>query len=227
MKEACVIKKNWICLYLIFVLVILPMFSSNTINAKTVRLAKIDPSYDIHLDHVLCIDNENSSIKEAVLDDTIRNGINYKNEILDLDMSESRSSCIDNRPPNPPIVIGPSYGKVGEIYTYKITVSDPDEEQGLVRLELDFGDELVVEDAGCCGAVWKNGQILNISHIWSDPGDYRITARVMDIYLEWSNWSDPLEVRMPRNPLVSHLSFIKQCNPLGFAFLACFIREYH
>jgi len=104
----------------------------------------------------------------------------------------------DNNPPNPPDIIGPILGKPGEIYRYQVAVSDPDESDGLIRLEIDFGDEIITKDPGCCGALWENPETIEVSHIWKNTGNYKITGRVQDIAGIWSEWSDPLSVSMPK-----------------------------
>ncbi len=109
----------------------------------------------------------------------------------------------DNTPPNPPTIDGPASGKVNKVYTYEFTVSDPDENEGLVKLEINFGSEMITKESGCCGAVWDNGQEVNISYKWVDSGNYEITARVMDAQFAWSNWSDPFSVRISKLKLNS------------------------
>lgn len=113
-------------------------------------------------------------------------------------VNKNKVSCIDNTPPNPPIIDGPTSGKVGEVYTYEVTVSDPDDNEGLIKLEIDFGDEIITKESGCCGAVWENGQVVNISYKWNQSGNYEITGRVMDAQFEWGNWSDPLIVHISK-----------------------------
>jgi len=43
------------------------------------------------------------------------------------------------------------------------------------------------------------------SPIIPDEGDYGVKARVQDGYGEWSEWSDPLLVSMPKNKETSNL----------------------
>jgi len=110
----------------------------------------------------------------------------------------------DNNPPNPPEIQGPIKGKINEYQTYYITVTDPDEEDYLYKLEVDFGDGIIEEDCGC-GALWSNGEVLEIRHRWKEEGEYQITARVADVYNYWSEWSEPLTVTMPLNIKISIL----------------------
>jgi len=112
---------------------------------------------------------------------------------------------IDNNPPNPPEITGPLFGKV----------------------EIDFGDEIIIErscDSGEC-VPWKNGETVEIKHMWKRTGAYELTARVMDVYGELSDWSDPLSVSMPRNRAMQapFLQFLRQ-HPILFQLLQRFLQ---
>jgi len=113
-------------------------------------------------------------------------------------------SVDDNNPPNPPKIEGPLSGKIGKTYVYNITLTDPDEDDQMFYLEVNFGEGVEHEDCGC-GKSWQNGTILEVSHRWKNVGDYGITARVQDGCGEWSEWSDPLSVSMPKNKETTNL----------------------
>ena len=72
---------------------------------------------------------------------------------------------LNNNAPNPPSISGPTSGKIDTTYDYEVTVTDPDEDDGLLRLELDFGDGIIAEDCGC-SRVWQNGEVIDMSHRW-------------------------------------------------------------
>ena len=101
----------------------------------------------------------------------------------------------ENTPPDPPEINGPTEGKISELQRYDFFLTDPDNDQ-LLRIEVDFGDEILVERCGCDKA-WNNGTIIDINHIWEEQGNYTVTARVMDTNNAWSEWSEPLTVTMP------------------------------
>lgn len=107
----------------------------------------------------------------------------------------------DNTPPNPPDITGPTNGKINEAQKYIFTLTDPDENQ-LIRLEINFGDETLEERCGC-DKPWYNGTVLDIDHTWRESGTYNLTARVSDEYGAWSEWSDPLPVTMPYTHIAS------------------------
>jgi hypothetical protein len=106
----------------------------------------------------------------------------------------------DNTPPNPPVIVGPTNGKIKEHYLYNITITDPDEDNKLLKLEVDFGDGIVQEDCGC-DTPWENGEVIQMEHVWKKEGNYEVTGRVADENNEWSQWSEPIIVTMPKNKL--------------------------
>lgn len=107
----------------------------------------------------------------------------------------------DNTPPNPPEITGPTSGKIREYYTYYVTLTDPDEDDYLSKLEIDFGDGVLVEECGC-NRPWENGEVLEVQNMWKKTGTYEVKGRVMDVHGAWSDWSDPLSVTMPRNKMI-------------------------
>jgi len=130
---------------------------------------------------------------------------------LEVSMQKNKqtNNC-DNNPPNPPMITGPTSGKIDETYLYNVTITDPDEDDVMFNLEVDFGDEIVHEDCGC-GQSWQNGTVVEVYHKWLNVGSYGITARVQDAYGEWSEWSYPLSISMLKSkpyintPLINFL----------------------
>ena len=70
---------------------------------------------------------------------------------------------------------------------YYFTVTDPDEDDFLLELEVDFGDGLIVERCGC-DIPWDNGETVEVEHKWKKSGDYFIKAKVKDYGGFWSDW---------------------------------------
>jgi len=105
----------------------------------------------------------------------------------------------DNNPPNPPIVEGPTSGSIDEYYTYSITVSDPDYDDLLLKIEIDWGDGTTNQICGSCTTQpWQSGDTEEVEYRWSKEGTYSVTARVQDEYALWGEWSEPLVVTMPK-----------------------------
>ena len=108
----------------------------------------------------------------------------------------------NNNPPNPPAITGLTSGQIWKIYTYTITVTDPDQDH-LASLEVNFGDGTFIQDNCGCENPWESGETIQVSHKWTKSGDYTIQARVMDNRGAWSDWGY-MEVVMPKtyaNPL--------------------------
>ena len=77
----------------------------------------------------------------------------------------------------------------------------------------DWGDE---SDSGWLGPL-ESGEEIEASHIWTEKGSYEIKVKAKDIHGAESEWSDPLEVAMPKN---------KAINPLSLRFLELFIERF-
>ena len=122
----------------------------------------------------------------------------------------------ENNPPNPPVIEGPTSGKIRERYTYNFTVTDPDEDDRLLKLEIDWGDETQTETCGC-DVPWYNGEIIQLEHTWKKTGNYEIKARVADVYNNWSEWSEPFSTSMPKSKMLTRIA-----NPLLPMFLEHF-----
>ena len=104
-----------------------------------------------------------------------------------------------NSPPNPPIIEGPSSGKIRQSYEYSFTLTDPDIDDFLTTLEINFGEvENEVLAFHCADLPWYNGTIINVDHTWREAGEFEIIARSSDSFGEWSEWSDSFMVSLPR-----------------------------
>jgi hypothetical protein len=132
----------------------------------------------------------------------------------------------DNNPPNPPVITGPSSGKIKEGYLYSATVSDPDEGDILINVQINFGDGITT-CGGCDGlGPWHSGDVQQFNHSWIKTGTFRITGRVQDEHGAWSNWSDPLPITMPYsyNPISQFLERLFERFPHAFPLLRQLMR---
>lgn len=109
----------------------------------------------------------------------------------------------DNNPPDPPVITGPSAGKIWKMYTYNVTVSDPDG-SNLTELEVDFDDGISIMII----SQWQSGENISVRHMWRGCGSYTIKARVRDVYGAWSDWGT-LEVSMPKSKQSTNLLFLQ------------------
>ena len=70
-------------------------------------------------------------------------------------------------PPNPPELIGPSTGNCNVEYTFDISSTDP--EGNDILYNINWGDENEEQTSLC-----SSGEIVEITHSWSDEGTYNI-----------------------------------------------------
>jgi hypothetical protein len=99
-----------------------------------------------------------------------------------------------NNPPNPPTISGPTSGKPWTKYYYDFTSVDFDGDEW-VEYIIDWGDESYSSGLG----PYKLGEVIKFYHKWNKKGTYYIRAIATDPYGAQSEWSDPLEVTMPKN----------------------------
>lgn len=91
-------------------------------------------------------------------------------------------SNMDNPPPLEVWIIGPQYGKVGEILEYTLISCDPEGDD--VFYFVDWGDGNTIAWIG----PYCSGEEVHVSHSWSENGIYEIRAKVKTYWNE-SNWA--------------------------------------
>jgi len=127
-----------------------------------------------------------------------------------------------NNPPNPPVINGPLSGHVRVAYSYNVTVSDPDLDDLLIKIEINFGDG-ITSCGGCDGrGPWYSGDIVQFNHSWIKRGTYAITGRVQDEHFNWSNWSVSLPITMPysfNKPILQFWELLFERFPIAFSIL--------
>ena len=108
-------------------------------------------------------------------------------EILDL------YHCIENQPPDKPTLTGPTSGKVGNSYTYSVTTTDPENHKIYYWFDWDDGNNSDWQGP------YNSGESCEVSHIWTAEGTYSIEVKARDGYFKESEWSDPLQIKMPKS----------------------------
>ena len=102
---------------------------------------------------------------------------------------------VENIPPNPPIINGPSSGEEGVLYSYTFSSEDPEDDN--VYYEINWGDG---DTSGWIGP-FESNVIVTRGHFWDTKGSYTIMARSKDIFDDISDWSE-FEITIPRNRVV-------------------------
>jgi len=145
--------------------------------------------------------------KEVTLSHTYSKTGEYtiKVKAIDIDLMESEDYgyhkivIINNRPPEKPIINGPSSGRVGTKYGYTFYTTDPDGDD--VYYMIDWGDGETMPWDG----PYNSGEELRAFHSWSEKGSYVIRIKAKDIYGEESEWAT-LEVSMPKNKNIPYFA---------------------
>jgi hypothetical protein len=109
---------------------------------------------------------------------------------------------------------GSKEGTPEETYSYSSAAEDPDEDQ--IYYMWDWGDGNYSSWLG----TYDSGEICTESYSWNENGTYSVRVKAKDIYGMESEWSDPLEVIMPRVKIVSlFLEFLEQHFPRTYSYI--------
>jgi choloylglycine hydrolase len=98
--------------------------------------------------------------------------------------------------PNPPI--GPSSGRPLVDYTFTVSARDPEEDQ--VSFLIDWGDNTVNVWTG----PFDSDASVAFTHQWSQQDNYVIRVKARDIYGKESDWSEPIEISVPKNRIIDY-----------------------
>jgi hypothetical protein len=98
-----------------------------------------------------------------------------------------------NAPPHKPDQpSGQASGKIKQEYTYTTSTTDPNGDQVQYLWFLSDGYY-----SGWLGP-YNSGDTCTLTHAWSEEGSYQIKVKARDDHGYESDWSDPLEVSMPK-----------------------------
>ena len=134
-----------------------------------------------------------------------------KVKAIDVDLMESKDYGYhkivikNNKPPEKPIITGPSSGRAGTQYGYTFYAIDPDGDN--LYYTIDWGDGETIPWDG----PYDSSRELKAFHTWSEKGSYTIRIKAKDVHGAESEWST-LEVSMPKNKnlpyLINNLPYI-------------------
>ena len=119
----------------------------------------------------------------------------------------------NERPLKPIKPFGTTNGNVSMEYTYSSSCIDPNGDN--VYYLFDWGDG---SDSGWIGP-YESDVLIEINHFWSKTGSYEIKVKAKDIHNHESEWSDPLEVSMPKNKIINPFERFLENHPYMFPLL--------
>ncbi|MCK5260668.1 MAG: hypothetical protein KAJ44_00630 [Thermoplasmatales archaeon] len=95
--------------------------------------------------------------------------------------------------PDAPTIDGPTFGKPDTDYTYTLVSTDPEGEN--VFYYIDWGDGTYEDWIG----PYTSGETIEVTHEWTNLGDYEIKAKAKDINGARGLWSEPypMHIGMP------------------------------
>jgi hypothetical protein len=103
-----------------------------------------------------------------------------------------RTYGLNNQPPNTPIINGPTSGKAGTEYEYKLKSIDSDDDD--ITYCIDWG----ADTGEICIGPYPSDLEVTASHTWISEGEFTIKVKAIDVYGAESDWAT-LEVSMPKN----------------------------
>ena len=123
-----------------------------------------------------------------------------------------------NAPYKPIQPQGPATGEVRTELTYTTSTIDPQDDQ--VYYLWDWGDGA---DSGWIGP-YNSEETCTASHTWNSRNSFSIRVKSKDVNDYESEWSDPLEVSMPRNKIINPFEKILENHPHLFPLLRKILR---
>jgi len=114
---------------------------------------------------------------------------------------------VPGAPSKPQKPSGPTSGSPGYQYSYSSRTTDPEDDQ--IYYFFDFGDNTY---SGWLGP-FNSGELCETTHEWEDTGNYKLRVKAKDAHGNESLWSNPLEVSMPKNKILSIMQIILDKNP--------------
>lgn len=101
-------------------------------------------------------------------------------------------------PPEPPIIEGPTLGRINKEYEYTVTTTDPDSDQ--IYYIFDWGDGTQTDWLGPV----DSDEPMIAAHSWTEIGDYEIKVRAKDEEDSMSKWTTyPIHMDVPDINIIS------------------------
>jgi hypothetical protein len=114
--------------------------------------------------------------------------------------------------PNQPT--GPSSGYIGIGYNFSTSSTEPNGD--LIQYGWDWDNDGAVED---WTDLYPSGQTVQTTNSWDSVGKYNIKVKAKDQFGIESGWSDPLEMKMPKNKMYYQMNILFERFLHRFMFL--------
>ena len=148
--------------------------------------------------------NESQTVSESLFNaklytDQYGTGIGDVNQYgFNLYGDPSLAIAEESQPPvKPEAPDGPTSGKINEEHIYTASTTDPDGDQ--LYYLFDWGDGTKSSWLG----PYPSGQTAEANHKWEEKGDYEIKVKAKDEHGVQSEWSDPLQISMPKTKAIN------------------------
>ena len=147
-----------------------------------------------------------NSIPDVVNDGSMEMLVGGRNGKLTC-ISGGLDAAGDNQPPGKPTINGTNVGVVGLVYNFTFVASDPELDN--VYYYIDWGGSHE-EWLG----PYDSGEIINLNHSWSIPGNNTIISKARDEHIAEGPWSDPFLITIidnerPSIPTISGAKKVK------------------
>ena len=147
--------------------------------------------YDGETIILYCLGGYRSVVAANILIDNGFNGVIYNMLGGITAWKEAGYPTIENQPPNPPEIQGPSKGKPGEVNQYVISSIDPEDNKIFYYINWSDGTNTTYTGPH------TSGQGITVNHTWAEKGNYIINITAWDFYQAKSDFTT-FEVRMSR-----------------------------
>jgi len=127
------------------------------------------------------------------------------NAVIEVTVEITNNELLENSPPEKPVKpSGETEGRPGTTYNYTCSTTDPDENE--VCYWFDWGDG---NESGWT-EYFRSGREITLPHKYTQEGIYELRVKSKDTFGFESEWSDPLEIQMPRlKTIVEKISKLK------------------
>jgi len=165
-----------------------------------IRVAVSSSNYPRFLANPNTKDSINYNSTYNIANNTIYIDIDHPSCIILPEIEQGPASTPPSKPEKPS---GLRRIKVDKNYKYSSTTTDPDDDQIYLLFDWDDGTS-----SGWLGP-FESGEKISTFHKWIENGSYTIRVKAKDINGSQSEWSDPVEINVPRSSNIKNFIFLR------------------